>query len=336
MRPQHTGAWGQTMIEALVEQGFSIHQIAGNTGINIKALEGSQPKIDFDQLALLFERAEELTGDDLVGFKHGQTSDYRRGGLIAYTGASSPTVRTLLQNLARYQRVTGDAIKINLDRLNEQGVLEWHFQVPRGVRRRQYVEFGGAGVIDTIRRLTNCRVYPERVEFKHFRKKNLKVFSHYFGCSVDFGKEENRITLKLKDLNLPLSSADGYLYDLLRQFCDDALSEVGQQKPAIVSSVEECISADPTKSQAIVAHQLGLSTRTLARRLAESGTTFMSVVEAYRKAMAKSMLSETDMQLTQIAYVLGYSDSSAFSTAFKRWFGKTPTQYRTEESIKSN
>ncbi len=332
MTVTHTGTWGQTLVEALRKEGISDQQIVGNTGISIRSLEGDTPRIKFDHLAQLFERAEELTNDDLIGFKHGQGSDYSRGGLIAYTGTSSPTVRTLLHNLARYQRISSDAIDINVDRLDETGVVEWHFEVPRNVVRRQYIEFGGTGIIDIIRRLTNREIRPHKVEFRHYRKTNTKPLRMFFGCPVAFGSDENRITFKVDDLDLPLRSADGNLYRLLRKFAEDELKRQRAKKPSIIISVEECIAAGPTKTHADVAAELGMSARTLARRLTAEKTTFFSVVEGYREAMAKRMIADTEMQFTEVAFVLGYADASTFSTAFKRWVGRTPSQYRAQNS----
>ncbi len=328
MTTQHSGIWGQTLVEELHKRGIKPASIAGNTGIDLRALTGDEPRISFDHLAGLFERAAELTGDDLIGFQHAQNRDYRPGGLIAYTGTASPTVRSLLQNLSRYQRITSDTIEINVSRLDAEGILEWHFEAPRGVVRRQYLEFGGTGIIDIIRRLTNRRIAPRRVQFRHFRSTNMQPIERFFGCTVEFGSDENQIVFKLEDLDLPLRSADGQLYRILRKFCEEALAENDRLKPSIILSVEKCIAADPTTIQAKVAHDLGMSTRTLARRLAEAGTTFFGVFEAYREAMAKSMIADTDMSFTEVAFVLGYSDPSTFSTAFKRWTGRTPTQYR--------
>ena len=332
MAPKHTGIWAQTLVEALRKQGISDQAIVGNTGINLRDLEGDEPKSGFDDLALLFERAGEVTGDNLIGFHHGQGLDYRRGGLITYTGVSSPTVRTCLHNLARYQRISSDAIELSTANLDDLGRVEWHFKVPRSVVRRQYVEFGGTGVLDIIRRLTNRRVTPEKVEFRHFRKTNLKPISQFFGSPVEYGSDENRITLKQADLDLPLRSADSHLYTLLRKFSEEALQKLKHDKPSIVVALEERVAANPGKSQDDVAKELGMSTRTLSRRLTEAGTTYFGVVEAYREAMAKSMLVGTDMQFTEVAYVLGYADASTFSTAFKRWAGKTPSQYRDQNA----
>ena len=133
-------------------------------------------------------------------------------------------------------------------------------------------------------------------------------------------------------MDLPLNTADDLLYQLLRKFSEEALPDLAKNKLPLLVTLEESIAAKPTVTQAEVAASLGLSPRTLARRLTAAGTTFSSVVEAYRKAMAKSMLTNADLQFTEIAFVLGYADLSTFSTAFKRWTGKTPSQCRDQVS----
>ena len=332
MAPQHIGNWGQTLVEDLRRQGVSDQALVGNSGINIRSLDGDEPVISFADLAQLFERAAKVTNDDLVGLKHGQNCDYRRGGLIAYAGITSPTVCHLLENLERYQRITGDALNVNTIALEQDGIVEWHFTVPRGVIRKQYVEFSASLLLNIIRRQTNRRITPLKLEFRHFRKTNTKPFSVYFGCPVSFGANENRVRFKTDDLALPLESADDRLFVILKKFCEDTLKKHRSDKTSLVVSVEKAIASDPSQSQDQVATELGMSARTLARRLTESGTTFFGIVEAYREAMAKNMLADSTFQITEIAFVLGYSDASSFSTAFKRWTAKTPTEYRDQNS----
>ena len=205
MTPEHTAVWGKTLVEELKSRGFSPSQIAGNTGVRLWVLEQDQPKINFEQLALLFERAADLTNDGLIGFRHGQNRDFRRSGLVAYVGLSSPTVRTLLENLSRYQRVSSDAIEIDTRKIDE-GIVEWHFHAPRAVSRRQYVEFGAAGIVDALRRLTGRKIYPERIDFRHFRSLGDGPMRKYFGCPLKFGSDENRLTLKVSDLSAPVGN----------------------------------------------------------------------------------------------------------------------------------
>jgi AraC-like DNA-binding protein len=116
---------------------------------------------------------------------------------------------------------------------------------------------------------------------------------------------------------------------MLKKYSEEAVSKTTKNKMSMTQKVEQTISSQPGKTQEKVAKELGVSTRTLARRLKAEKTTYFKVVEAYREAMAKSMLSDTQTQITEIAFVLGYADTSTFSSAFKRWSGKSPSEYRT-------
>ena len=329
MSKLHIGTWGKSLVESLLKQGISPIKIVGNTGINLRKLDGDNPRIAFDQLAELFERAAEITDNYLFCFQHGQNREVQRSGLISFVSSSSPSVRTLLITLARYQRITGDAIEITTDQLDSDGIIEWYFAVPSGVKRRQYFEFSGTGIIDDLRRLTDRRLTPEKIEFKHHRDSNNKPLEAFFGCRVEYGSDQNRIIFRQSDLDLPLRSADNHLHKMLKKYSEEAVSETTKNKMSMTQEVEQKISLQPGKTQEKVAKELGVSTRTLARRLKAEKTTYFKVVEAYREAMAKSMLSDTETQITEIAFVLGYADTSTFSSAFKRWSGKSPSEYRT-------
>lgn len=332
MKNLHTGVFGKTLVEDLRKKGFSKSAIVGNTGIDLRFLNEEEPKVPFENLALLFERAAELTGDDLTGFRHAQNSDYRRLGLIAFTGVSSPDVRSLLHTLSRYQRINSDVLLIDSSRLDDQGILRWHYQIPRSVTRRQFVEFNATGLVHVLRRLTSRELVPKELAFRHFRTNNTHRLSKYFGREPKLGQEENWLQFKLQDLDLPLETSDQLLNRMLTKFSENVLKDLAESEQSLVNAVEETISMSPSKSQSEVAAELGMSSRTLSRRLSEQNTTFFQVVEGYREAASKHMLCDSQLQLTEIAFLLGYSELSTFSTAFKRWTGKSPSRYRKESA----
>jgi AraC-like DNA-binding protein len=118
---------------------------------------------------------------------------------------------------------------------------------------------------------------------------------------------------------------------LLRQYCRDILSTQPEPQPLLVERVERVIADQLANGQAkldVVAAEVGMSSRSLSRRLSEMGTSFNDLIEGLRKQIAHRYLHETDMSCTQIAFVLGYSDVSSFNHAFKRWSGETPTAAR--------
>ncbi len=167
------------------------------------------------------------------------------------------------------------------------------------------------------------------------RNKNIEEFERFFGCSVSFGRRENIIEMKLSDLNLQVITADDRLLAVLRRYCEDVLSRHAAQAPPLVERVERLIADRLAHGEArldTVATKLGMSSRSLSGKLAELDTSFNGIVGSLRKDLALQYLQESNLRLTEIAFLLGYSEVSTFTHAFKRWTGITPTAYRRRTS----
>jgi len=315
----------------LADQGYSEQQIFHRSGLSWALLEPDKPVAEIDRVASLFENAARLAGDDLLGFTRGQTREMRRSGLISYVGVSSPTITDFVKNVTRYRRVFSDAIELDCDMLESNGILKWHFSVPVKVKRRQLVEFAASGLIHALREAADVELSPELVSFRHARNANTDGFERYFGCEVRFGASGNSFRFRTGDLALPLVTADDELFRVLRNCCEHALQIKARNVPLLVVEVEHAISDRLTSGEATqedVARALGMSPRTLSRRLADEGTTFFQTLEGLRKALAMNYLRDSSLALAEIAYLLGYSGAGSFSDAFKRWTGETPGQFR--------
>ena len=130
---------------------------------------------------------------------------------------------------------------------------------------------------------------------------------------------------------MPIVSADPYLNKLLIRYCEEALAHRQTNRSSLGTSVENAIGVLLPHGKAQiseVARKLGMSRRTLARRLASEGLTFASVLQALRADLAKRHLADQDLSISEIAWLLGYSDVSAFSSACKRQTGKNPRTIR--------
>ena len=132
-------------------------------------------------------------------------------------------------------------------------------------------------------------------------------------------------------LHLPLITADPKLLRVLRPYCDAAAKErnvkPGTLRSAVEAEVEKLLPDGKAKAEN-VAEALALSLRTLARRLADEGTTYGEVVDQLRKSLATQYLKDPGMSLGQIAWLLGYEGSTSFNHAFKRWTGRSPSADR--------
>lgn len=329
--PKHGAFAVKQLASDLLEQGFSEAQVFDGTGIPPSIVTRDRPSAPFRDVARFFEHAAGLTGNDILGLQRGQKRDFRKAGLISYVGLSSPTIFDAITNMARYMHVFSDALDLDLAHLRHTGKLGWRYVVPHTVNRRQFAEFGASGLVRDLRQAANREFSPRLVTFRHARRTNLQAFSAYFGCEVRFAQPENVMLFEPEDLDLPLLTADNDLLGVLRDHCELVLRDKARNVPPLVVAVERAIADRLTSGQARqsdIAASLGMSSRTLSRRLADEGTSFAEALDNLRTSLAKSYLKDSDLTLAEIAYLLGYAQAGGFNEAFRRWTGTTPGQFR--------
>lgn len=329
--PLHGAVWAKQLVEHLKRRGFPVSRLLSKVEVHPRILNAEDARLSMDKVVAIFEQAAEITGDDSIGFHFAQTCDPTDGGLFGYVGLSAPTLADLLMNLSKYSRVFSDATVLDVSKLHTDGQLEVHWSLPANIKRRQHSEWGATALLHAIRMYTNRTVYPVGVRLQYPRNANIEEYEKYFGCSIRFGSAVNCITFKLEDLQMPLVTADRKLNKVLRNYCETVLAENRGRTDTIVNRVERQIADRLSKHEASiekVATALGMSTRTLSRRLKEAGTTFKDILDDYRKAIALRYLENDDLGMTQIAFLLGYTEVSSFNHSCKRWTGRTPTEVR--------
>jgi len=185
--------------------------------------------------------------------------------------------------------------------------------------------------MQTLRQNSDKSLSPRRVKFQHNRRHHIDDIEAYFDGHVEFGADCNGFEFELQDLELPLTSSDQALLKVLTGYADQVLAEKDKPMPDLILEVERAIAdqlASGSASLGTVASEIGMSPRTLSRKLAAEGTSFFRLLEGLRKSLSKSYLRETDLVLAEIAFLLGYSGISSFNDAFKRWTGDSPGQFR--------
>jgi AraC-like DNA-binding protein len=200
---------------------------------------------------------------------------------------------------------------------------------------RHQIEFWLVTVIRICRQITDTRLAPRHLRVRHHRDAMPAEFRRFFGTDVEFGAGADEIVFPLPVASLPVVRRDNYLNNLLRRYADEALARRPRQHGPVRSAVEETLPqllphGKPHASE--VARQLGMSTRTLSRKLSTEGVAFADILDQLRSALAQDYLSERELPISEIAWLLGYCEASSFTNAFKRWTGKTPRQFRSEEA----
>jgi AraC-like DNA-binding protein len=232
--------------------------------------------------------------------------------------------------VARYSSLANESISLKYLEDGDDILISFDYVgIGRHLDRHQ-IEFFVTALVNLCRQLTGLRLIPGHVRLSH-RRDDVSELSEFFGGDVECyaGADEVQFPANIK--HLPVVTADPYLNRLLISYCEEAISQRGTKRTTFRSSVESAIAPLLPHGRARVgevARRLGVSQRTLARRLSSEGLTFSEVLEGLRSDLAKLYLTEKDLSISEIAWLLGYQEVSAFTHAFKRWTGNTPRAAR--------
>ncbi len=251
--------------------------------------------------------------------------------MLFYVAASSETLGDALQRVARYSSITNEGISLNC--VEDEGIRMVFNYV--GISRysdRHQIEFAMTALIRLWRHLTGLHLATRRVRLTHRRTNHGdSELAEYFGGRVTFGAKTDELTFARSVKDLAITSADPYLNEILVANCEQALSQRpkhrGTLRLAVENAIVQLLPHGRVRASGIAA-RLGLSQRTLARRLALEGETFSEILERLRGDLGRQYLSDRDLSISRIAWLLGYEEVSAFTHAFKRRTGKTPREAR--------
>jgi AraC-like DNA-binding protein len=171
------------------------------------------------------------------------------------------------------------------------------------------------------------------VSFTHRRDATSPELVEFFSKDVEFGASADEVMFAPSTGQLPVIGADSYLNRILIKYCDEALAlrpaSLGSFRTAVENAVVPLLPHGKARA-AELARRLGLSQRTFARRLSAENLTFSEVLEDLKSLLARRYLADVSLSISQIAWLLGYQEVSAFTHAFKRWTGQAPRDVRSE------
>ncbi len=320
------------VFDAAARAGVPAERLARSACIDLVRLQRPDTQMPFNALIALYERAAELTGDDAFGLHLGQASDHSRYDLLGYLIANSHTYGDALRHLVRYLQVWTDAVEFSLTTDGGKAGLAYIYgaAIAAPDQRRQESEHMLSTMLHVGRELTGRRWKPNAVCFQHQQPAVIAVHKRVFQAPVYFSCARTELAFDARLLELPLPKADPALAALLQRSAHALLGPVVSDS-SVTSQVRGVISkvSGPGDLQlAVVARKLGTSARTLQRRLHAEGSSFDDLVHETRSALAKNYLRKRELAICEIAYLLGFSQPSAFHRAFQRWTGMTPRVFR--------
>jgi AraC-like DNA-binding protein len=329
------GGLTRLTIARLENAGTPAGPLLGRAGLTPELTADPEERLSVrSQIAFLNEAATALR-DDCLGFTLARDFDLREVGLLYYVMASSDTLGDALRRLARYSRVTNEALVFGYREGNRLTVNLSYSGVPRHSDIHQ-IEFCMFALLRTCRVLTGHNLVPQHFSICHHRSEGASEMARFVGTKVEFGADADEFSLNIESRELPLTHADRYLNKLLLKDCEAALADRKEDVSELRTRVENAIASLLPHGRVpvdIVARNLGMSRRTLARRLSDEGLNFTDILQRLRRDLAVRYLGDRKLHVSKIAWLLGFNEVSAFTHAFKRWTGKTPREMRTAGAL---
>jgi AraC-like DNA-binding protein len=185
-------------------------------------------------------------------------------------------------------------------------------------------------IVRTCRTLTDRSFSLLKVEQRRPEPRDTIPYVRFFRCPVEFGAPVDALTFDKQVLDQPLPAANPELAQHNDGLIQRYLSKIGQDTlvARVRGALVEQLGSDP--SPVALSAALGMSARTLQRRLQEQGTSVVELLSEVRQELACAYLRDKTYSITEIAFLLGFEDSSAFARAFRRWTGRSPSEYRAE------
>jgi AraC-like DNA-binding protein len=312
--------------------GIDLDRILEATNLTRSQIEDPSVRLMVrDQISFLNHVAGELN-DDLLGFHLALTPDLREFGWLYYVLASSDTVGEGLQQGARYASIANEGVSLRYTQDTEMVQRVQYVGVSRHGDRQQIESFATL-LVRMCRQLTGLQLVPSRVQFMHRREVVAPELVAFFGRNVEFGATADEIVFPITLKSTPVASADPYLHKLLIAYCEEALSRRGAFGGPFRSAVENAVAPLLPHGKVRagqIARRVGMSQRTFARRLSSEGVNFSDVLQELRADLAKRHLADRSLSISEIAWLLGYQQVSAFTHACKRLTGKSPREIRSD------
>jgi AraC-like DNA-binding protein len=318
--------WAKAICRALDAAGCDVPALLAQAGFDPAILNEPTGRCPFEQGVALWRCAIAATGDPAFGLKVASHIKHTSFHALSYGLSASSTLKEAFERMRRYCHVVSDAVEYQFARRGK----EYHFviQAAEGVPFESIDAVIG-GFLRMCRSFVGHNYSPLRIEMRRPRPERFEEFQAVLRAPLYFDCAENRMVFDCESIERLL---DGANPELARYNDAIALQYLARiERGNIQARVREVLRRHLERgepSQDDVAALLSMSTRTLQRRLGESGSTYNEILDQTRHALALTYLGAPENSLSDITYLLGFSACSSFTRAFKRWTGLSPSAWR--------
>jgi AraC-like DNA-binding protein len=313
----------------IAQQGGEPERVFEITGLDPLAIQDTRGALDLATYVAMLENAARETEQDNFGLLYGRGYRPEMLGLIGEIVLAAPTLGSALEHLATWFPWHQQATETRFVPWGDRWLLTYRILDGSVIDRRQDAELTMGMFVNILRTCFGSRWTPEMVMFEHPRPAFWKQHESIFDAEIHWSQPQNAIVFQNAKLDASMPQADRTVLaarteELWRltgssgapRFINRVKGEIRRLLATSCNGVEDLSDA------------IGMNRWTLQRRLAEEGTSFSALLEETRRGLARSYIAQRQLPLTEIAYMLGYSENSAFTRAFNKWYGASPRTVR--------
>jgi AraC-like DNA-binding protein len=242
-----------------------------------------------------------------------------------------PTVGSAMEKLIRYHDLSTDVVKVKLIHEENRGLYAWESALGDGFRDRQISEAIVCRIFFTLQMLSNGKMPFTEIRFQHTEPERITEHRRIFACPVIFNQSYDAVVIQSDGLNLRLPMANPKILAKLETIIQGQLESLygdNTWAEGVSQKISKMLLDGRKPAIGLIAQELAISTRHLQNKLKSEGVTYRTLLDQIRERMAIQYLKDSDMNILDTAFLLGFSDQSSFNHAFKRWTGKTPREFR--------
>ena len=329
-------SWAQLVWDELNARGLDANGVFRQAGLNPAKLGNAVARFPVANMIQLWNLAQQTSHDDGFGISTGQRWNATTFHALGFAWLASNTLGEALHRMARYGAFLNDGLEYSLT--SEQ--IHYRFRISRNQKRLPDDQFersdtsADAGVVALLkmcRQLLGESFSPIEVTCGHPPNGAAILLEQFARCPIRYDKDYSEVVIDRQDIERKLSSGNDELTQAHEQIILKHMADLQQDKLSarVQLAILEHLPSGNVK-EADIASNLGLSSRTMQRRLLDEGVNFQGLLQTARQKLADQYIRDEHLSISEIAYLLGFSEQANFTRAFKRWTGCSPTQYRQE------
>ncbi len=327
--PTMLGSWALLVAKTIESYGLNSEEIFQKAGINLEDLKKNDARFPAYLMVKVWVETVAQSQDPFIAIRVSQHFKPSAYSALGMTMAASRHIYDALKRCTRYSKVISDGTIATLEE-NEEDVA-FVLRARPGFRALTHVTSMSATLCCMTQLFRDLAGDSFRLKSVHFEDSlgSTQPFEDFFGCPVFYNSDSSKLVFDKADVFSEQPFSHSKLANSLDEWIEDYLSKFQEEK--VSTRVQKFLLknlAYGDLDQPKVAKNLAMSTRMLQRKLQEEGTVYTELLDDCRKKLAIKLIHENDQPLSEVAYMLGFSDQSNFTRAFKRWTGSTPHQYR--------